>query len=66
MRAYRYYVLNGRDRIAASETVVCADDAAARRRAMDLLRRAAPAGAGFEVWDGVRRVHRLPPEPIRA
>jgi hypothetical protein len=56
MRAYRCYLLDCRNAIAAVEVVHCACDMESRRRADTLLVQR-PEFHGVEVWGGGRRVY---------
>lgn len=60
MRAYRLYLLNRADRIRSADVLECADDREAKQLA-DARTAELPDGAGLEVWDGGRRVHRVAP-----
>lgn len=60
MKAYRLYLLNRYDRIRSADVLECSDDGDAQRQAEQRLP-TLPLGAGLEVWDGGRRVHRIAP-----
>jgi hypothetical protein len=60
MRAYRLFLLNRSDRISSADVLECTDDGEAQRQA-ELRLPQLPSGAGLEVWDGGRRVHRVAP-----
>jgi len=54
--AYRCYLLDEGNRIAAVEIIECRDDRAATRKAEEILA-AHPGFRGTELWDRERRVH---------
>ena len=61
MAQYRLDVLDGQNFIRQAFDVACTDDGEAVLRA-----RKYTGGAGVEVWQGTRRVARLPTEPKRS
>jgi hypothetical protein len=56
MPNYRCYFLDSGDLVAATELIVCENDAQAQERAGTLL--AASDHAGIEVWDGPWKLYR--------
>lgn len=56
MRAYRCYLLDCRDAIAAVEVIHCGSDMESRQRADTLLIQR-PEFHGVEVWDCDRRIY---------
>jgi len=60
-QAYRCYLLDLGNRIAAVKVIECRDDRAAKRKAKEVLA-ALPLYSGAEVWDRGRRVHAVVPD----
>ena len=64
-QAYRCYLLDRGNRIAAVKVIECRDDRAAKRKAKDILA-ALGIYSGAEIWDRGRRVHAvLPNDALR-
>jgi hypothetical protein len=58
MPAYRFYFLGSDDHIKAVETIDCADDAEAKRKAETLLNERTSFGS-IEVWREKDMVHQI-------
>lgn len=58
MTSYRFYLLNGQDRISGVQILEAMDDQSAARQAEIMHQELKPSG--YEVWDLARRIARRP------